>query len=367
MALALLACAGCSVVLKFHECDSNADCKGVDGGSMLYCTSDHMCVDGLPDDQLCHQSVPAPGTPIADGALVVAGLYRLTGNAVNDHAIREGADLAALELTGADNVNLVHYACDTGGDPAQAARAFKVAVTQLHAVAIVGPSTSNEVVKGVAPLVTQYNAVVVSPSATAPTITTLQDNGLIWRTAPSDNLQAKVLATLVPVGNNIKLDLVYVDGDTYAFGLQQAFTYAYTGTVSKTVIFPTGGAASVVAQMDSSPDYALLVANFDDPPLVAALENAPGQAMTQYLMTDSALAPTLWGPPSARVGWAMLNRIRGTAPGLPADPDPSAGVYRSFSSDYQAHFHEDPSDTAWVANAYDAFYVVAIAAAVATT
>jgi branched-chain amino acid transport system substrate-binding protein len=365
MVLALLLLgAGCSVVLKFHECDSNNDCKGADGGAMLYCTSDHMCVNGLPDDQLCHQSVPPDGTPIADGALIIAGLYRLTGNAVNDHAIREGSDLAALELTGADNVNLVHYACDTGGDPAQAARAFKVAVTELHAVAIIGPSTSNEVVKGVAPLVTQYNAVVVSASATAPTIATLMDNGLIWRTAPSDSLQAKVLATLVPV-DKVQVDLVYVDKDPYAFGLQQAFTATYTGPLSKTVVFETGAAATVVAQMDSAPNYALLIANDDDPPLVAALSMASTQAMTQYLMTDAALAPTLWGPANMRVPWSMLSRIRGTAPGLPTDPDPSAAVYRAFSSDYQAHFHEDPSNTAWVANAYDAVYVVAIAAAAA--
>jgi branched-chain amino acid transport system substrate-binding protein len=192
------------------------------------------------------------------------------------------------------------------------------------------------------------------------------DNGLIWRTAPSDSLQAKVLATLVPPVSDMKvIDLVYVDKDPYAFGLQQAFTSAYTGKVSKTVVFESGAAATVVGQMDSSPDYALLIANDDDPPLVAGLQSAPGQAMTQYLMTDAALAPTLWGPANMRVGWPMLGRIRGTAPGLPTDPDPSAAVYRAFSSDYEGRFKEDPSNTAWVANAYDAVYVVAIAAAAA--
>jgi ABC-type branched-subunit amino acid transport system substrate-binding protein len=363
IALALLACGGCSALLKFHECDVNSDCMSAAGGPMLYCTSDHMCVNGLPDDQLCKQSVPSPGTPIPDGALVVAGLYRLTSvNGVNDHAIRWGADLAALQLSSEAGVNVVHYACDTGGDPAQAARAFKLAVTELHAVATIGPDTSDEVVKGVAPLVTQYSTVVVSPSATAPLITSLPDNGLIWRTAPSDILQAKVLVSLVP--SNVKLDLVYVDKDTYASGLEQAFTTGFTGAISKTVVFPTGSAGAAVGQMDA-PGYALLIADDDDPPLVAALENAPGQAMTQYLMTDAAQRPQLWGPANMRIGWPMLNRIRGTAPGLPADPDPSAGVYRGFSTDYQAHFGEDPSNTAWVANAYDAFYVVAIAAAVA--
>ena len=38
----------------------------------------------------------------------------------------------------------------------------------------------------------------------------------------------------------------------------------------------------------------------------------------------SAQAPTLWGPAGARIGWPLLSRIQGTAPALPADPDPSA-------------------------------------------
>ena len=97
-----------------------------------------------------------------------AGLYKLYGpTAVNDHAIRQGVDLGGAQL-GTDGVNVVHYACDTGGDPAQAGRALAYAVGHLHAMAIIGPDTSDEVVKGVAPLVKHYGVLVVSPSATAP-------------------------------------------------------------------------------------------------------------------------------------------------------------------------------------------------------
>jgi branched-chain amino acid transport system substrate-binding protein len=309
--------------------------------------------------------VPAPGTPIPDGALVVAGLYKLNGpNAVNDHAIRESGDLAAMELTGDLAVNVVHYACDTGGDATQAARALKWAVTELHAIAVVGPDTSDEVVKGIAPIVQQYGAVIVSPSATTPSITNLTDAGLIWRTCPSDRLQAKVLASLIPAA--VKLDVVHVTPNTYADGLATQFSDVYTGAISKTVTFATGDTSMVAAKMDS-PDYALLIADTDAPSLVASLENAAGQSMTQYLMTDSALAPTLWGPPSMQVGFPMLNRIRGTAPALPVDPDASAGIYRAFQQAFEAvpKFNgEDPSNTAFTANAYDAFYTIAIAAAV---
>ncbi|HWE28527.1 MAG TPA: hypothetical protein VHB97_11020, partial [Polyangia bacterium] len=95
-----------------------------------------------------------------------------------------------------------------------------------------------------------------------------------------------------------------------------------------------------------------------------AIDATPALSMTQFLMTDSAQAPSLWG--AAPYDYTLLSRISGTAPGLPPDSDPSAAVYRSFASDYEAHWNnEDPADTAHVANAYDAAFAIAIAAAAA--
>jgi ABC-type branched-subunit amino acid transport system substrate-binding protein len=113
-----------------------------------------------------------------------------------------------------------------------------------------------------------------------------------------------------------------------------------------------------------APAYAVLIVDFDAPALVAALAGAPGQSMTQYLMTDSALTPTLWG--TGPYDFTFLSRIRGTAPALPAFMDPSGPVYAAFEVSYRAAFsQESPADTAFVANAYDAAYAIAIGAAAA--
>ena len=113
-----------------------------------------------------------------------------------------------------------------------------------------------------------------------------------------------------------------------------------------------------------APTTAVLIVDFDAPALVAALATAPGQATTQYLMTDSALTPTLWG--TAPFDFTFLSRIRGTAPALPAFTDPSGPVYAAFDLSYRAAFNqESPADTAFVANAYDAAYAIAIGAAAA--
>ena len=349
---------GCSAVLDFHECDVSADCasRQPDGGAPLYCNFDHQCVDTTP----CQISVAAD-PKLAGTPLVVAGLYKLTRlspDDPDDHAIAQASDLAASELNDRLGVPVTHVRCDTAGDPAQAARAYSVAVKQFHAVAVVGPDTSGEVIKGVAPLVKPLGAVVVSPSATNPAIAALDDANLIWRTCPSDNLQAKVLATLVP--STATLDIVYVQGNTYAEGLRDAFIAASGRQDALPIGFASGSASSAVQQMNA-PAYALLIADVDAPALVQALDGAPGQGMTQYLMTDSALAPTLWG--NAPYDFTFLQRIRGTAPALPAFTDASGPVYATFATSYKAKFNgEDPADTAFVANAYDAFYAIAIAA-----
>src|SRR6185503_4699128 len=90
-----------------------------------------------------------------------------------------------------------HVACDTGGDTNVALRAFELAVTQYGAVAVVGPNTSAELL-ALGAEAKARGVAVVSPAASAPTIRDLPDDGLVWRTCGSDDLQAKVLTTLVP-------------------------------------------------------------------------------------------------------------------------------------------------------------------------
>ncbi|HEY2746163.1 MAG TPA: ABC transporter substrate-binding protein, partial [Polyangia bacterium] len=342
---------GCSAVLDFHECNVDADCSGK--GASLVCNPSHQCVDTTP----CHVSVEAtaPGKP-----LVIAGLYLLSeeSDGPNDHAIRQAVDLAASELN-TQGVPVRHVACDTGGDVDVATHAFDLAVTQYGAVAVVGPNTSAELI-ALAPDARARGVVVVSPAASSPPIRDLVDDGLIWRTCGSDTLQAEVLSTLVPAADS--LDIVWVTMDPYADNLEKAFVAASGRNDALGIQFDSGDVAGAVGQMND-PEYALLIVDFDAPALVAALATA-GQATTQYLMTDSALTPTLWG--AGPYDFTFLSRIRGTAPALPAFADPSGPVFAAFEVSYQAAFNqESPADTAFVANAYDAAYAIAIGAAAA--
>jgi len=351
--VAALSLASCSAVLHFHECDTSADCAGRGGGTTLYCNVAHQCIDSAP----CYVSTDAPA---GSSPLVVAGLYLLSQSTdgPNDHAIRQAVDLAAIELN-ALSVPVRHVACDTGGDSDAALRAFDLAVAQFGAVAVVGPNTSSELL-ALAPEAKRRGVAVVSPAASAAAIADVVDDNLVWRTCGSDNLQAKVLSTLVP-STAKPLDVVWVLKDPYADGLAKAYIADSGRTDAKPIQFDSPDVSTAVGQMDS-PAYAVLVVDVDAPALLQSLHGATGQSMTQYLMTDSALTPTLWG--AAPFDFTFLTRIRGTAPALPAFSDPSGPVYASFAASYRGRWNqEDPADTAFVANAYEAAYAIAIAAA----
>ena len=60
--------------------------------------------------------------------------------------------------------------------------------------------------------------ITFSPANTSPDFTTWDDNGLYWRTAPSDLLQGEVLGNLIAEDGNENLGIIYLN-DAYGTGL----------------------------------------------------------------------------------------------------------------------------------------------------
>jgi len=361
LALAAVSLAGC---FNFNECNLDSDCARLapDGGNPagLFCTSDHFCVNGLPDERLCE---PPLGAPLAQKPVIVAGLFRLSGAAdAKDTEMADAARLAIEEVSQLNQRPIALYMCDTAGDDTHSVRAFNHALS-LGAVAIVGPTTSSDLV-AIAPLAAQAHVLVVSPSATSPAITDLPDRPFLWRTAASDTLQAIVLAQqakLLAPANAMPpsvLDLAYVDS-VYGVGLDQAFIAAWGMQPKSAISFPEGVDPTVPLgklAMDK-PTVSVLIADADAAALVASLStNQPlALASTQFLMTDGAKGLDLFG---AMPNVQVLSRIRGTAPG-----EPSGATFNAFDSTYRDKFGQSSTSTSFVANTYDAFYAVAFAIA----
>jgi branched-chain amino acid transport system substrate-binding protein len=131
-------------------------------------------------------------------------------------------------------------------DAAAATSTAERLITSEGVVAIMGADCSG-VTTAIANNVAVPNGVVmVSPSATSPALSTIDDNGFFHRTAPSDARQGQVLTDIL-IGRDIKeVALTYTNND-YGKGLADSFSNAFKAK---------GGSISIsAAHEDGKADY----------------------------------------------------------------------------------------------------------------
>jgi len=137
------------------------------------------------------------------------------------------AELALKEVSDSgkllDGITLTPVRADsTCVDSAAATAAAERLVTSDNVAAIVGADCSG-VTTAVANNVAVPNGVVmVSPSATSPALSTIEDNDLFFRTAPSDARQGEVLANIVMDNGYDEVAVTYTNND-YGKGLSDSF------------------------------------------------------------------------------------------------------------------------------------------------
>ena len=119
-------------------------------------------------------------------------------------------------------------------DAAAASSVAERLITSDGVVAIMGADCSG-VTTAIANNVAVPNGVVmVSPSATSPALSTIDDKGFFHRTAPSDARQGQVLADILSGRGINEIAVTYTNND-YGKGLADSFSKAYKakgGTVS---------------------------------------------------------------------------------------------------------------------------------------
>ena len=112
---------------------------------------------------------------------------------------------------------------DDGTDPAKAVNSAKDLIAQGVNV-IVGPSFSGASIKCI-PVAAAAGVMMISPSATSAALTTVPDQGLFFRTSPSDSLQAQAIADVIMRGGAQRVFLVARD-DAYGQGLEKDLSAA---------------------------------------------------------------------------------------------------------------------------------------------
>jgi branched-chain amino acid transport system substrate-binding protein len=93
-----------------------------------------------------------------------------------------------------------------------------------HVNVIIGEMASGATIPMAQSVTIPNHIVLISPTASAPQLTTLADNGYVWRAYPSDTLQGKVLATaaLEKFGKGATIN-VGARNDAFGTALEQLF------------------------------------------------------------------------------------------------------------------------------------------------
>ncbi|MEA2001448.1 MAG: ABC transporter substrate-binding protein [Actinomycetota bacterium] len=165
------------------------------------------------------------GSASADGVLTIGTLLPVTGDlAFLGPPEVAGARLAIEDINaagGALGQDVVLHEGDSGDTNQDIANPEVDRLMALNVDAIMG-AASSAVSKLVIDKITGNNVIHFSPANTSPDFTTYDDNGLYFRTAPSDLLQGKVLADQVAGEGNETVAVLYRQ-ESYGQGLADAF------------------------------------------------------------------------------------------------------------------------------------------------
>ncbi|MCK8463580.1 ABC transporter substrate-binding protein [Aliiroseovarius sp. S1339] len=163
----------------------------------------------------------------------------------------DGAELAMEEvsasglLLGGMKVESVR-ADSTCVDSAAATAAAEKLITSDGVKGLMGPDCSGVTGAVLANVALPNGIVMISPSATSPGLSTAEDNGLFFRTAPSDARQSAIMAEILRENGAESVAVTYTNND-YGKGMADAFKAAFEAA---------GGTVTIVtAHEDGKADY----------------------------------------------------------------------------------------------------------------
>ena len=195
----------------------------------------------------------ASTTAFADGHVVKIGMLQgFTGPTESLVApMALGGELAIKEVSDSGQFlggkQVVSVRGDSTCIDAGAATAAAERLITSDGVAAINGATCSGATTAVLNNVAIPNGVVmISPSATSPALSTIPDNDLFFRTAPSDARQGQVLADVIKSRGFDTVAVTYTNND-YGKGLADSFKEAFTAVGGKVTI--------VAAHEDGKGDY----------------------------------------------------------------------------------------------------------------
>ncbi len=245
---------------------------------------------------------------------------------------------------------------DSACDPSVAGPAADKLVNTDQVTAIVGAFCTGATIGAATTAGIPGGVLQISPSASAPVLTTLDDKDLVFRTTPSDAFQGVQLGKLLLAKGIKDVALTYVNND-YGKGLADVFTQTFTaggGTVSANVAHEDGKAdyRAELGQLSSAGSQNLVILAYAAGSGKTILQQAiEGGEFTTYVGGDGMVDDKLVEGLSAD---AVNGKIIATRAGAYAGA--SADAYKALAT----AAGQDPNAT-YAPQAYDAAFLVALA------
>ncbi|MEY3537280.1 MAG: hypothetical protein RL645_94 [Actinomycetota bacterium] len=310
----------------------------------------------------CAQSATPTATYAAgDGVLKIGGILPLTGAlAFLSPPEIAGIELAVQDINAAGGVlgQPVEWTLEdsSDGDHPEIAPASATKVLAEGADAVVGAAASG-VTRLIIDQITKNKTVQISMSNTAPDLSTWDDGGFYFRTAPSDLLQGAIVGNQIVSDGHENVAIIYQQ-TAYGEGLEakaKATIEAAGATVVSSLPFPEAETNfdTIVDQTVAAGADSVLVISYDEFKKIApSLQKKSFPGKDVYLV-DGNLANY-----SDQTWKGYLEGAKGTLPGGKLNDDLKARA----SALYMEKYGKELTEFAYLAESYDAVVLLALAA-----
>jgi len=273
-------------------------------------------------------------------------------------AMAGGALLAIEEVNAAGGLLDGHPVIAVSGDStctdsAAATAAAERLVTAENANAIMGADCSG-VTGAVLQNVARVNGIVmISPSATSPGLSTAEDDGLFFRTAPSDARQSVVMSDVILERGISSVALTYTNND-YGKGLADSFEAAFAaagGEVTASVPHEDGKAdySAEVGTLAAAGGEVLVVAGYVDQGGKGIIRSAlDSGAFDRFVLPDGMIGESLTD--------SFGSEINGSFGQAPGTDSPGMMTFADLARD-----NDVPATGPFIAESYDAAALIMLA------
>ena len=275
--------------------------------------------------------------------------------------IMDGRALAATHineqggLLGGDN--LVMVPADSQCDPKAGVDAGNKVVNVDQVVAIVGASCSGATNGMVQSVTIPAGIPSVSDSATAPSISDLDDKGLVFRTAPSDAYQGAALAQYAFDQGMRKLAMTYANDD-YNAGIATVFAKVFAelgGEITANQVHEPNKAsyrAEVSTMANGDPEGLALFAYYGGSGITIIKNSLETGSFEKFVGADGMFDQSV-------IDQIGADTLRGNIWLTQSASDPDSDSYKAFAESYAATGNDPQAP--YAAHGYDATFMVALA------